>query len=161
VKPIVVFAVVVSICLLPAAVADSVHDLAWLAGCWASVGGEAGSGEQWMAPAGGTLLGMNRVVLEGKTVAYEFLQIRELEGGGIEFVARPSGQTGASFGMVKGSASKVVFENPDHDFPQRVIYRLAGDDQLVGRIEGETEDGLKAVDFPMKRVDCESGSAGD
>ncbi|MFL6664532.1 MAG: DUF6265 family protein, partial [Rhizobacter sp.] len=34
--------------------------IAWLGGCWHSVNGEPGSGEQWMPLAGGTLLGVGR-----------------------------------------------------------------------------------------------------
>ena len=34
-----------------------VADLQWLAGCWSQDGREAGSVEQWTAPAGGTMLG--------------------------------------------------------------------------------------------------------
>ncbi|MGB5815735.1 MAG: DUF6265 family protein [Thermoanaerobaculia bacterium] len=135
--------------------AASVEDLAWLAGCWASVGAEAGSGEQWMEPAGGTLLGVNRTVKGSETVAHEFMQIRETESGEIEFIANPSGQSEAAFSLVGLSADEVVFENPDHDFPQRIIYRLKGDD-LEGRIEGKVKGELKGVDFPLKRVDCES-----
>ena len=133
-----------------------VEDLAWLAGCWESVGGEPGSGEQWTVPAGGTLLGVSRTVRNSKTVAYEFVQIRETEAGGIEYIARPSGQTGATFLMVRMSEAEVVFENPTHDFPQRIVYRLRGEGNLEARIEGEVEGEAKTVDFPMKRVDCES-----
>jgi hypothetical protein len=136
----------------------TVDELAWLAGCWASVGAEAGSGEQWMEPAGGTLLGVSRTVRNSRTVAHEFLQIRESAGGGIEFVADPSGQSAAIFSLVRLSESEVVFENPDHDFPQRIIYRLEGD-ALDGRIEGKVEGELRTVDFPMKRVDCVSKSS--
>ena len=31
---------------------------AWLAGCWSADGKDAGSAEQWMAPAGGSMLGL-------------------------------------------------------------------------------------------------------
>ena len=134
----------------------SVEDLAWLAGCWASVGGEAGSGEQWTVPAGKTLLGVSRTVQSSKTVAYEFLQIRETEAGEIEYIANPSGQTEATFLMVRLSAGEVVFENPDHDFPQRIIYRLKAEGILEASIEGEERGELKKVDFPMQRVDCAS-----
>ena len=133
---------------------SSVEDLAWLAGCWASVGREAGSGEQWTVPAGHTLLGISRTVVNSKTAAYEFLQIRETENGEIEYVAAPSGQAEATFLMVRLSESEVVFENPDHDFPQRIIYRLKADGILEARIEGEVNGKARAVDFPMKRTDC-------
>jgi hypothetical protein len=133
----------------------SVEDLGWLAGCWASVGAEAGSGEQWMEPAGGTMLGVNRRVKGSETVAHEFMQIRETVSGEIEFIANPSGQSEAAFVLKRLSEVEVIFENPDHDFPQRIIYRLKGDD-LEGSIEGMTEGELRTVDFPLKRVDCES-----
>lgn len=139
----------------PMVQAASVEELAWLAGCWVSIGAEAGSGEQWMAPAGGTLLGVARTVKGSTTVAHEFLQIRESAGGGLEYIADPSGQNEAIFSLVRLSESEVIFENPNHDFPQRIIYRLAGE-TLLGRIEGQLEGKPRAADFPMKRVDCES-----
>ena len=134
----------------------SVEDLAWLAGCWASDGGEAGSGEQWTVPAGRTLLGVSRTVQNSRTVAHEFLQIRETEAGEIAYIAQPSGQTEATFLMVRLAEREVVFENPDHDFPQRIIYHLDDEANLAARIEGEVEGEVRTVDFSMTRVDCES-----
>jgi hypothetical protein len=136
--------------------AASISDLAWLAGCWSSAGGEAGSGEQWMAPAGGTLLGVSRTVKNGRTVAHEFMQIREVEPGKIAFIAHPSGQAEASFPLARAAEREVVFENPQHDFPQRVIYKLEGDGVLRASIEGLSKGRLKTIEFPMKKVDCES-----
>ena len=134
----------------------SVNDLKWLAGCWASVGGETGSGEQWSLPAGGTLLGVSRTVHDGKTVAHEFMQIRTTEAGEIELIAQPSGQAGGSFPMRSLSADEVVFENPAHDFPQRVIYHLKSPGNIEARIEGHVEDVARTVNFPLQRIDCES-----
>jgi len=65
--------------------------------CW----GEAGSGEQWTVPAGKTLLGVSRTVKNSRTVAFEFLQIREIEAGEIEYVAKPSGRSEAIFIMAR------------------------------------------------------------
>jgi hypothetical protein len=154
-RHVVVLTLALMIGFSPMVESASVEDLAWLAGCWASVGAEAGSGEQWMEPAGGTLLGVNRTVKGSKTVAHEFMQIRETESGEIEFISNPSGQSEAAFSLVGLSESEVVFENPDHDFPQRIIYRLKGDN-LEGRIEGKVKGELRVVDFPLRRVDCES-----
>lgn len=133
-----------------AAPSSSVQDLAWLSGCWASIDGEAGSGETWTAPAGGTLLGVGRTVKSGKTVSHEFMQIRETGSGQIAFIALPSGQKEASFPLVRLSGQEAVFENPQHDFPQRVIYRRDGD-LLTGRVEGSEGGETKGFDFPMKR----------
>jgi hypothetical protein len=131
--------------------------LAWLAGCWASEGGETGSGEQWMPPAGGTLLGTSRTVVKGRTVAHEFMQIREVEPGRLAFIANPSGQAQATFPVKSLGEREVVFENPAHDFPQRVIYRLDAAGVLRARIEGAVDGKPRAEDFPMRRVTCENG----
>ena len=106
------------------------------------------------------MLGTNRSVRDGKTVAFEFMRIVEQEDGGLELIASPSGQNTTSFTMLSLTDHEVIFENPDHDFPQRVIYRLASDEDLLGRIEG-TIDGIeRAADFPMKKIDCETGKTG-
>ncbi len=131
-----------------------IADLRWMAGCWSQEGQESGSVEQWTTPAGGTMLGMSRIVSGGKTVAFEFLRIVEEEDGWTGLVASPSGQETARFGLVSLSANEVVFENPDHDFPQRIIYRLDSDGNLVGRIEGEVNGTEQAADFPMTRTKC-------
>jgi hypothetical protein len=141
--------------LLRASEPSSIDDLKWLAGCWASVGGETGSGEQWTMPAGNTLFGVSRSVKAGKTVAHEFMQIRTNDAGEIEFIARPSGQTGATFVLKSLEENEVVFENPAHDFPQRIIYRLKSPRDLEARIEGQVSGVSRTVDFPLKRMACE------
>jgi hypothetical protein len=130
----------------------SVSSLSWIAGCWIAVDAEKGSEEHWTAPAGGTLLGMSRTVRGGKTVAYEFMEIRETDT--LLFIASPSGQTRTTFRLAATGERRVEFENADHDFPQKVIYFRKGEDLLMGRIEGKVKRNFKAIDFPMKRTAC-------
>ncbi len=129
--------------------------LGWLAGCWAPEAGEAGSVEHWLPLAGGTMLGVGRTVKDGKTVSYEFLQIRVSQEGKAVYIARPSGQEEASFTALNLTDDSVTFENLQHDFPQRIIYRLSSDNKLVARAEGLRDGELRGVDFPMKRVPCD------
>lgn len=148
----------VAMAMMPViALPDTIDDLAWLSGCWASENQEAGSGEQWMPPAGGTMLGMSRSVRDGKTVAFEYMRIIEQEDGRLEFTASPSGQNTARFAMLSLDDREVIFENADHDFPQRIIYRLVSDEDLLGRIEGLIDGVERAGDFAMKKISCEAG----
>lgn len=128
--------------------------LAWLAGCWRSAGGEAGSQEQWMPPAGGTMMGMGRTVKQGRTVAHEFMQIRAGDGT-LAFLAHPSGRKSAAFPLLHLADDEVVFENAQHDFPQRVAYRREGASRLAARIEGMRNGALRVIHFPMDRVSCD------
>ena len=141
--------------LVACAAEPSVSELAWMAGCWASDGRETGTGEIWMAPAGGMMLGMNRSVREGEASGYEFIRISEESDGKVVFVASPSGQSTATFTMIKLDDNEVIFENPEHDFPQRIIYRRIGDTQLLGRIEGSVNGETRGVDFPMTKISCD------
>jgi len=131
-----------------------VSKLSWLAGCWASERGEVGSGEQWMAAAGGTVFGVGRTIKGGKTVEHEFLQIREVNDS-LTLIAAPSGQAIATFSLLKLTNDEVIFENLQHDFPQRVAYRLASQARLVGRIEGIRNGKLAVIEFPLVRTTCE------
>ncbi len=108
-----------------------------------------------MQPAGKMMLGMSHTVVNGKTREYEFIRIVQEENGDIFFIATPSGQKEARFKMTSATEREARFENPAHDFPQRIIYRREGD-SLIGRIEGTSNGKERAVDFPLKRISCES-----
>lgn len=144
--------------LLPALASADLDELTWLAGCWSSTDGEAGSGEVWTAPAGGSMLGLARTVRDGRTVAVEFLQIRERDDGTAELIALPSGQGETRFRLLESSSRHVLFENPDHDFPQRVSYRLDAPGHLSAAIEGEESGRTRRVSFPLRRVPCPAGA---
>ena len=138
-----------------AAEAD-IAKLAWLAGCWKSESAEPGSGEHWSSLAGGTMLGVARTVKQGKTVEFEFMQLRHLPDGTLVFIAQPSGQRTAVFPLLRISETEATFENLEHDFPQRVIYAREGESRLRARIEGLRSGTRLVVEFPMSRVSCEA-----
>ncbi len=133
--------------------APTLASLAWLAGCWASDLDEPGSGEQWMAPAGDSMLGMARTLKGGRTVQFEFMQLRE-SASGLVLIAQPGGRPGSVFAAKEASASLAVFERSGADFPQRVRYQLRADGGLAARIEGDAGGQPRAVDFPMRRTAC-------
>ena len=134
--------------------------LAWLGGCWKSETAEPGSGEHWLPLAGGSLLGIGRTIKGGRTVEFEFLQIRAGEDGRITYFAQPSGQSPAAFPLLRIGDTEVVFENLEHDFPQRVAYRLEGKTRLAARIEGTMGGKARTIEFPMTRVSCDASVSG-
>jgi hypothetical protein len=138
------------------AAAGSVDSLDWLAGCWAGGNGRAEFHEQWMKPLGGMMLGMSRTVVGGKVVAYESMRIHTREDGKVAFTPKPSGKAEATFLRQGDNPREARFEVKRDEFPQRVIYRLNEDGTLAARIEGERDGKVRAVDYPMKRVACDS-----
>lgn len=130
--------------------------LSWLSGCWASTRAERGSGEHWTILAGETMLGTSRTVKNGKTLEFEFMELRYLSDGKLAFIAHPSDQRTTVFPVLRITDSDVVFENPQHDFPQRVAYARDGDLKLSARVEGCRNGELRVIEFPMSRVTCDT-----
>ncbi len=132
----------------------SVDHLDWLAGHWIqqSADGATTNEELWLAPAGGMMLGVNRTVREGSAIAFEYLMIRELDGR-IAYLSMPGARTPPTvFPLSPGSADRVViFENPNHDFPQRIVYALEGD-QLTATLTGSDEQGERTETWRWRRV---------
>ena len=133
----------------------TVDRVAWLQGCWRSTRGETTIEEQWMAPRGGAMLGMGRTVRGSTLAEYELVLIKEQEGH-LAYEAHPSGQPTATFMATTASDSSVVFENPQHDFPQRVGYRRNGADALDAWIEGQANGKSRRVDFSYQRARCDA-----
>lgn len=132
--------------------AASVDQLAWLAGTWSLERNGRSVTEHWLPPAGGTMLGVSRTTAGERTIEYEFIVLRADETGQISYVAKPSGQVEAVFKLVRVSATEVVFENLEHDFPQRISYRLQPDGSLLAAIEGTRNGQTRRVEFPYRRL---------
>ena len=101
------------------------------------------------------MLGMARTVRDDRMTEYELVLITAQEGR-LAYKAHPSGQSSATFVSTTASESAVVFENPEHDFPQTVGYRRQGADLLQAWIEGRIKDRPRRVDFAYQRVACAS-----
>jgi hypothetical protein len=140
--------------LSPVAPQGSVTDLAWLSGCWEMSRNGRHIIEQWSAPEGGTLIGMSRTVGDGRTREFEFVMIREGAGGRLEYVAKPSGQAEAIFTAVKTSPNEIVFENLQHDFPTRIMYRRNEDGTLLAAVEGPQLGNTKRIEYPYAAAQC-------
>lgn len=122
----------------------SLDPVAFLAGTWAGEEGGLSMEEHWTPPAGGLMLGLHRDVAKGKAVFFEFLRI-EATPKGIVYLASPKGAPATPFPLVESVGNRAVFENREHDFPTRIIYRLTSDGSLHARVEG-TKKGRPAFE---------------
>jgi hypothetical protein len=126
-------------------------DISWISGAWQSEpGGRRQIEEHWTNVAGASMLGMSRTVAGDKTVEFEYLRI-EQRADGIYYVAHPKARCpGTDFKLTRASATEAVFENPQHDFPKRIIYRKTADDALTASIDGG--EGTKAMSYAYRRI---------
>ena len=118
-----------------AASAD-VAALGWLEGSWSATKEGVTSEEHWTSPVGGALVGMHKDVREGRMVSFEFLRIVADERGRVCYLASPGGAPPTSFCAIEIGSRRAVFENREHDFPQRILYWIDDVGRLHARIEG-------------------------
>lgn len=147
------FAVLAAALLSLAAVGtaqDELASLRFMQGCWrGAFGVNAEIEETWTSPEGGVMLATTRYRRAGRVVSWEFSRI-QADSAGALLVPYPGGRESVAFRRVRGADGEERFENPAHDFPQRIIYRSAGADSLMARIEG----GERAMEWRMGRVAC-------
>ena len=131
----------------------AVESLGWFTGCWERRTPSAVIEEHWSSATGGMLIGFGKTTVRDSVREYEFLRISAI-GDTLVYHAQPSRQRPAEFRAVPPYDSVITFANPAHDFPQRVIYRRAGPDSLLARIEGTRSGQVRGVDYSYARVSC-------
>jgi hypothetical protein len=131
---------------------STLDNLSWLSGCWEGRDGDSLLEEHWSKPEGQAMLGFGRTIKNNKMVFYEFLQIRE-EMGGLVYLPQVKGAPPVPFRMTAYDNDKFVFENPSHDFPQRIIYQRQNL-MLLAAIEGLQKGKPVREEYLMKRVRC-------
>ena len=136
----------------PSAQPPGIDDVAWLTGCWEYSTGSRTVEEHWLAPRAHTMMNVARTVQADKLVEYEMVLIREQDGR-LAYEAHPSGQASAVFMSRTVGNREVVFENLQHDFPQRVGYKRDGD-ALLAWIEGPRNGQTRRIEFPYRKVGC-------
>lgn len=131
--------------------AATLADLSWMAGAWGGKDGGTTMEEHWTTAGGRLMIGMHRDVFPSGKSFFEFLRIEEREDG-LVFVALPGGKGATEFRMTEIAAGRVVFENPQHDFPRRILYWAGEDGRLHARVEGPTKTGEREEEWAWERL---------
>ena len=128
---------------------------AWLAGCWQGEADTAAAQafEIWSAPRADRMLGMSQTLRTGGSM-FEFMRI-DSGSRGLRFVAQPGGRPPTEFAAERVEAQRIVFANPQNDFPKYIDYRRVGD-RLEARlgVMAPDQDGKRAL-YAFRRVDCD------
>ena len=124
--------------------------LGWMTGAWVQKTDDSHVQETWLTPTDGVMAGVSQTRRAGQKPFIEYMKI-SVEPEGLTFTAMIPGQPPKPFVLKPGGDGEAVFENPGHDFPQRVIYRRCGPD-LCARIEGTLQGKAQLQDWRYTRV---------
>lgn len=99
----------------------------FMIGCWQSTDGV--NKEVWSYPEGGIMFGYATTTRDGGLATWEQSRIDQRASRAI-YTASPEGQRPVQFlekspePLALVAPNQVTFENGDHDYPQRISYRL-------------------------------------
>jgi hypothetical protein len=129
----------------PQRAAGGVDGVDWIAGYWLSCNEGTQTAEAWIGAGSGLVVGVNHSLGRGAP-SFEYMRIGPHEGGRLAFFGSPGGAPAVTFAMTSLEGQTATFENPTHDFPQRVIYSRSGD-ELIGRIEGASGGETQSMEW--------------
>lgn len=69
------------------------------------------------------------------------------------YVALPKGQPITLFALAEFTQDKYVFENLEHDFPQKLTYKFLSEDRIEVTIEGVEDGKEKRIEIGFIRAD--------
>ncbi len=128
----------------------TVADLGWLPGCWERTTRTGQAFELWSPGQAGELTGSARVINPDRDRQTERLRIYR-RGDTLVYEAHPVDQALTVFPLRAHGSDSLVFENPAHDFPQRIVYRRVGSDSLIAMVSNISGGG-RPLRFAFRRV---------
>lgn len=122
----------------------------WMVGHWLSCSGGREVSETWTG-SGRLLVGSGITLRPGAEPSFEWMRIGPGSQGSLSFYASPNGAPVTEFALMSQGDTSLVFSNPAHDFPQRVLYSRTGD-VLTGAIEGTMNGQERRMTWTYRRA---------
>ncbi len=128
-------------------------ELSFLFGNWELKTAEGKVTEHWKKE-GNQLLGSSyKHDFKGNRTLTETIVLKQIKGKWQFLVTGyEKGNEGTTaFKLVSSKNNTFIFENLEHDFPQRIVYQPQGKAKLLAWIEGKVNGKDRKIDFPYTR----------
>lgn len=126
----------------------------WFLGEWQNNSPEGNATEVWEKENDSTFVGKSYFVIGKDTVSSETISL-EQNGKQLFYIPTVKDQNAGQpvkFTITSSSSNQLIFENPKHDFPQKISYTQKTNDSLLAEISGIMNGKLNSQKFPMTRV---------
>ena len=132
----------------------SIEKADWLIGEWQNISKEGIFTEVWIRKDDSTFSGISTFVIGKDTVLNELITLEEVKNElfYIPVVKNQNNGEPIPFKLTSITEKQLVFENPKHDFPQKITYSLVSQDSIYAEISGNNQGKAQSVSFPMKKV---------
>jgi hypothetical protein len=127
--------------------------LEWLLGTWKNRSENGDLYETWIKENDSVFLGKSLLIRGMDTIFTEIISLNA-SGNELNYIPTVSNQNNSQavlFKLIKDTDRIFVFENLQHDFPQRIFYSNPSPDSLHAWIEGTVNGKSRKEDFFMTR----------
>jgi hypothetical protein len=137
--------------------AGDLDPLDWILGSWTRESRRGDVYESWTRVSERTFEGASWIVSrqDGARHPLESLLLADMSGT-LFYVPKVSeNEYPIPFRCTSIEPGRAVFENPTHDFPQKIVYERRGDDAMVVTIEGpgEGDEATRRIEFSFRKAD--------
>lgn len=127
----------------------------WMLGEWEKTDSLGTLREIWERLDDSTFVGLSYYIQNEKdTLHNEQVELMQ-NGEHLIYTATIKGENNDSpipFQMTKDEDSLLVFENPKHEYPQKIQYKLMKNGSLITTISGKQNGKNTAENYPMNKV---------
>jgi hypothetical protein len=102
----------------------------WLLGDWQANSAKSTTYESWHQISNTTFEGLGTTTRNDKAPTSETLRLVEMSGEIFYFAKVPHNPMPIAFKLLKCDHETLIFENTEHDFPQRLNYSKINDEQI-------------------------------
>lgn len=132
---------------------DEIDSYAWLIGKWESKSKEGFLEETWKSANDSTFEGTSYFIKAKDTLHHETMILQKVNDK-IIYKATIKGENNdesVSFPLSISKEKNVTFENPKHNYPQKLQYQLINDSILTAKISGTFEGKPLTETFTLKK----------
>jgi hypothetical protein len=125
----------------------------WLVGTWENNSEFGQMQENWEKINDSVFRGTSYLIKEKDTLNSESIAL-EIKDDQVLYVPIVKGQNNDQpivFLLTKQTTKQLVFENPNHDYPKKIVYNKITADSLVAVISGTQQGKASSDSFPMKK----------
>ena len=112
--------------------------------------------ESWQKNSDDQFDGKSFKITNADTIVLERVRLAR-EGTRIVYAVRVDGENDGKetlFYLREIKDNDYIFEDKEHDFPQRIIYTRNSDGSMLAAVEGSIRDRPRRNEFPMTRAVC-------
>ena len=133
---------------------DKIKEARWILGEWESKSADGNLSETWKKVNDSTFQAQSYFIKEKDTVHFESITLQQ-NGEVLSYNATVKGQNSdkhVSFKLTNSTEKQLIFENPKHDYPKKIIYTQINEDNFVAEISGTLEGKATSEKFAMNKI---------